>query len=107
MTLWRAAASLAAPQSRDENVPVMILTPSRVISRFAALVDHVADDLVPLEVSLALARERARERFEHADLVLARERLAVDAGAGGAEDDGERGHDGDDGPAVHTRPPGW
>src|SRR3989449_7423401 len=29
----------------------------------------------PLEVSLALARERTREGLEHADLVLARERL--------------------------------
>src|SRR5881394_2684407 len=80
----------------------MIFTPSRVIRRFAALVDQVAYDLVPLEVALALARERAGERLEHADLVLARERLAV--GDAGAEDDGERGDD--NGPATHTEPPG-
>ena len=37
MTLWRAAASLAAPHSRDENVPVTIFTPSRVMSRLASV----------------------------------------------------------------------
>ena len=37
MTLWRAAASLAAPHSRDEKVPVTILTFSRVMSRLASL----------------------------------------------------------------------
>src|SRR5438876_4718161 len=37
MTVWRAAASLAAPHRREENVPVMIFTPSRVINRFASL----------------------------------------------------------------------
>ena len=37
MTLERAAASLAAPHSRDEKVPAMILTPSRVMSRVASL----------------------------------------------------------------------
>src|SRR3990167_3780428 len=37
MTLWRAAASLAAPQRVDEKLPVRILTPSRAIRRFASL----------------------------------------------------------------------
>ena len=37
MTFWRASASLAAPQSRDENVPVMIFTPSRVASLVASV----------------------------------------------------------------------
>src|SRR5215813_8580204 len=37
MTLWRAAASLAAPHRREENVPVTILTLSRVMSRLASL----------------------------------------------------------------------
>ena len=36
MTFCRAAASLAAPQSVEENVPVMIFTPSRVASRVAS-----------------------------------------------------------------------
>ena len=36
MTFCRAAASLAAPQSVEEKVPVMILTPSRVASRVAS-----------------------------------------------------------------------
>src|SRR5207253_1821813 len=142
MTLWRAAASLAAPQSRDENVPVMILTPSRVISRFASLAAAVGSgasaatntSFLPMTPPRSLIMSRTisypsrcrlpspasgpvsgsstpilyspeSDKFEHADLVLARERLAVDACEGGAEDDGQRGHDGNDGPAVHTRPP--
>ena len=36
MTFCRDAASLAAPQSEEENVPVMILTPSRVARRVAS-----------------------------------------------------------------------
>ena len=36
MTFCRAAASLAAPQSVEEKVPVMIFTPSRVASRVAS-----------------------------------------------------------------------
>ena len=100
MTFCRAAASLAAPQSVEENVPVMIFTPSRVASRVAseaaavgstaspdgedqllahhaaeAAVDEVAHDLVALEVQLALDGEVARERLEHPDLVLAAGRL--------------------------------
>ena len=84
MTLWRAAASLAAPHRREENVPVMIFTPSRVISRLASLaaavgsvasadredellahhaaplVDEVAHDLEALHVPLALERRAGR-----------------------------------------------
>jgi hypothetical protein len=36
MTFWREAASLAAPQSVEENVPLMIFTPSRVARRVAS-----------------------------------------------------------------------
>ena len=43
----------------------------------AALVDHVAHDLVALEVPLALEGERAGQRLEHADLVLALEVLCL------------------------------
>ena len=98
MTFCRAAASLAAPQSVEENVPVMIFTPSRVASRVAseaaavgstaspghedqllahhaaeALVDEVAHDLVALEVPLALGGEVAGQRLQHPDLVLSAE----------------------------------
>jgi hypothetical protein len=92
MTLCRAAASLAAPQAW-RVVPVTILTPSRVTPvdleaaaggvaspttkqllahHAAALVDEVADDLVALEVPLALGREVAGQRLQDSDLVLAR-----------------------------------
>ena len=50
--MWRAAASLAAPQSRDENVPVMILTPSRVMSRFASLADSNGHPPGPVDTML-------------------------------------------------------
>ncbi len=91
MTLARAAASLAAPQSRDEKVHA------------AALVDHVAHDLEALEVPLALAGERPGERLEHADLVLAR--LPVgDRGQGGERDEQGGEREGEV-PACHAEPP--
>jgi hypothetical protein len=48
MTFCREAASLAAPQSVDENVPVMILTPSRVASRVASEAAAVGSTASPL-----------------------------------------------------------
>jgi hypothetical protein len=118
MTLWRAATSLAAPHRREENVPVMIFDalagdqPVGLAGRrgriggvgdredellahhAAALVDEVAHDLEAFHVALALEGEVARERLEHADLVLAGRRLPANGVRPAAEKDRER-HDDD------------
>ena len=48
MTFCRDAASLAAPQSVEENVPVMIFTPSRVASRVASEAAAVGSTASPV-----------------------------------------------------------
>ena len=48
MTFCRDAASLAAPQSVEENVPVMIFTPSRVTSRVASEAAAVGSTASPV-----------------------------------------------------------
>src|SRR5215470_1987196 len=70
MTSCRAAASLAAPQRREENVPVMILTPSRVMRRLASLAAAVGSvasatantSFLPMTPPRSLMRSRTISR---------------------------------------------